>query len=42
MSAAPGGFYGIFYSPAAQEPDMAVTKWSRIGHQIGVQSGDNI
>ena len=27
--------------PAAQEPHMAVTKWSRVGHQIGVQSGDD-
>ena len=26
----------------AQDPDMAVTKWSKIGHQLGVQSGDNI
>ena len=42
MSAAPGRFYEILYSPAAQEPHMAVTKWSRVGHQTGVQSGDNI
>ena len=42
MSAAPGRFYEILYSPAAQYQDMAVTKWSKIGHQLGVQSGDNI